>query len=652
MSGNGSDPISPISQPSSSSTIESSNPLFLASSDNLGTVLVSKVFDGTGFASWKRSMTFALSAKNKLGSVNGTIEKPAENSNQFEIWNRVNSMCYEQANGALIYQIQKKLFSITQGSEDFSSYFTKMKKIWDELNMIQDVSLCTCGSTAKIKKYVEEQRLIQLLMGLNESYKSICSQILMMNPLPSIDTRQGSTVQNVIDSSTPGGGYGDLDKTSIENYTISNEQYQQLMQLMSNLSNNFNKSVNSVIINGAMDSSGEFLDLKGKHFSYAFNFVNNNKQQSSWIIDSGATDHICCDQNLFSSIHTFSHSHFISLPNGQSIPVTKSGKVPIHENIILNDVLYAPQFKNNLISVTKVTSRLKVWILFTDEFCAMYSPLSKSSLIIGKRVNDIYSREYKLLKQPLTPQFHSCLSCDHSRCTWVYLLKNKSGAFSIIKAFVTYVKVHFKTEVKTIRTDNAFELGSSQEGALYFQSVGISHQKSCPYKQQQNGVVERKHKHLLEVSRALFFQSGLGKSYWGDCVLTAAYTINRTPLKVINNSSLYEVFFNPKPNYTNLKTFGCLCYIYSCQDPNLVSLLDISQDVFLFLFQTMISLIVMVMFQNRFKHLNKMTILPLLNHNNQKIFMLPMLLIQFNQEELNEFIIPLFVYKTTFVIML
>ncbi|XP_023753961.1 uncharacterized protein LOC111902344 [Lactuca sativa] len=312
--------------------------------------------------------------------------------------------------------------------------------------MIQEVPPCTCGSTAKIKKYVEEQRLIQLLMGLNESYKSIRGQILMMNPLPSIATnlqcthckkyghvkvtcnringfpsyfkftkskRQDSTAHNVIDNSTPGGGSGGLDKASIENSTISNEQYQQLMQLMSNLNNNFNKSVNSMITDGAMDNSGKFLYSKGKHVSYVFNVVNNNnKQQSSWIIDSGTTDHICCDQNLFSSIHTFSHSHFLSLPNGQSIPITQSGKVPIHENITLNDVLYVPQLKNNLISFTKVTSQLKVWILFTDEFCAMHAPLLKSSLIIGKRISDLYIREYKLLKQPSTPQFHSCLSCN------------------------------------------------------------------------------------------------------------------------------------------------------------------------------------------------------------------------------------------------
>ena len=95
---------------------------------------------------------------------------------------------YEQSNGALIFQIQKQLFSLTQGSDDFSTYFTKIKRIWDELKTIHEIPNCSCGSTAAINKFLEEQRLVQLLMGLNDLFKAIKGQILMMSPLPSIST--------------------------------------------------------------------------------------------------------------------------------------------------------------------------------------------------------------------------------------------------------------------------------------------------------------------------------------------------------------------------------------------------------------------------------------------------------------------------------
>lgn len=60
---------------SSSGNIDSSNPLYLHQSDHPAMILVSKAFDGTGFGAWKRSMTIALSAKNKLSFVDGKLQK-------------------------------------------------------------------------------------------------------------------------------------------------------------------------------------------------------------------------------------------------------------------------------------------------------------------------------------------------------------------------------------------------------------------------------------------------------------------------------------------------------------------------------------------------------------------------------------------------
>lgn len=77
---------------------------------------------------------------------------------------------------------------------------------------------------------------------------------------------------------------------------------------------------------------------------------------------------------------------------------------------------------------------------------------------------------------------------------------------------------------------------------------------------------------MLEVSRALFFQSGLGKSYWGECVLTATHIINRIHSKVLDNKSPYEVLFKRKPCLKILKSFGCLCF---------ASTLSVSRDKFM-----------------------------------------------------------------------
>lgn len=74
-------------------------------------------------------------------------------------------------------------------------------------------------------------------------------------------------------------------------------------------------------------------------------------------------------------------------------------------------------------------------------------------------------------------------------------------------------------------------------------------------------MLERKHKHVLETAKALFFQSKFSKSYWNECILTTIYLINRFPSSVLHNKSPYEILFNHKSSYTNLKVFGCLCFI-------------------------------------------------------------------------------------------
>lgn len=75
-----------------------------------------------------------------------------------------------------------------------------------------------------------------------------------------------------------------------------------------------------------------------------------------------------------------------------------------------------------------------------------------------------------------------------------------------------------------------------------------------------NARVKQKHRHLLEVARALMLQSGLHLSFWGESVLTAAFIINRLPSFVLNNRCPYELLYDKPVDYTKLKSFGCLAF--------------------------------------------------------------------------------------------
>ncbi|CAN1284730.1 Retrovirus-related Pol polyprotein from transposon RE1 [Linum perenne] len=123
---------------------------------------------------------------------------------------------------------------------------------------------------------------------------------------------------------------------------------------------------------------------------------------------------------------------------------------------------------------------------------------------------------------------------DFSRATWVFLMKSKSEVGTLLPSFCTMVQNQFSAQIRRIRADNGLEFQSASIRAYYVKH-GIILERSCTDTPQQNGVVERKHRHLLDMARALRFQANLPIQFWGECVLTAAYLINRLPLKAIEN---------------------------------------------------------------------------------------------------------------------
>lgn len=112
-----------------------------------------------------------------------------------------------------------------------------------------------------------------------------------------------------------------------------------------------------------------------------------------------------------------------------------------------------------------------------------------------------------------------------------------------------------------MRSDNGTEFVNNKMSNL-FSSLGIIHQTTCVYTPQQNGISERKQRHLLNVARGLLFQSGIPLSMWPECILTAACLINRLPFSVLSEKSPFELVYGQKPKLSHLRCFGCLCFSY------------------------------------------------------------------------------------------
>lgn len=202
------------------------DPLVMQNSVHPGMALVTVLLADSNFLVWSRSIICALAAKNKLGLINGSVNEPTDESDRCK-WECVDEMVtswiinsmskeivetfvyctfarklwteleeqYGEGNGPQIYHIQRQISFIEQGSQSVVMYFNRLKRLWEELNVLQPAPQCTCGVMDKCECNVSgvfsgilsQTKLIQFLMGLNNSYDAIRSQILVLDPLPSVN---------------------------------------------------------------------------------------------------------------------------------------------------------------------------------------------------------------------------------------------------------------------------------------------------------------------------------------------------------------------------------------------------------------------------------------------------------------------------------
>lgn len=148
---------------------------------------------------------------------------------------------------------------------------------------------------------------------------------------------------------------------------------------------------------------------------------------------------------------------------------------------------------------------------------------------------------------------------DYSRVTWTYLLDSKEKIYEVFHTYIKMVQTQFGRTLKMVRSDHGSEFMNYRFKRM-LDSFGILVQNSCVYTPQQNGIVERKHRTLLDSARALMFQAELPDKFWPYSLMTATWMINRLPSRILDWKTPYEVLFGTPPDMSILRPFGCLAY--------------------------------------------------------------------------------------------
>ncbi|GJR49712.1 retrovirus-related pol polyprotein from transposon TNT 1-94 [Tanacetum coccineum] len=154
---------------------------------------------------------------------------------------------------------------------------------------------------------------------------------------------------------------------------------------------------------------------------------------------------------------------------------------------------------------------------------------------------------------------------DFSRYTWVYFHRLKDETPEIIKKFIAQAQLNYKAKVCKIRTDNGTEFKNTSLKAHY-EKLGIMQQFLIARTPQQNGVVERHNRTLVEAARIMLIFSRLPKFLWAEAVATTCFTQNWSIIHTRYNKTPYELLRGQKLNIAYFHVFGSLCYPINDRD--------------------------------------------------------------------------------------
>lgn len=140
---------------------------------------------------------------------------------------------------------------------------------------------------------------------------------------------------------------------------------------------------------------------------------------------------------------------------------------------------------------------------------------------------------------------------------WFFPMKLESDVSTIFVQLIAMLENQFSTRVKNLYTDNGVEFIKLRP---FLASRGISQYTTAPHTPQQNGTVECRHRHIVEIGMSLWHHASVPSTYWTYALDTAVYLINHLLTLLLARKSPFEAIFNSVPDYHKLRVFGCQCY--------------------------------------------------------------------------------------------
>ncbi|KAE8724129.1 hypothetical protein F3Y22_tig00010869pilonHSYRG00008 [Hibiscus syriacus] len=337
--------------------------------------------------------------------------------------------------------------------------------------------------------------------------------------------------------------------------------------------------------------------------------------KNDWIVDSGCSNYMTGDKQKLQNLSEYNGGRVVVTTDNSRLPITHIGHyvlfgpqdVKVYRDVKITETptmegrrlesIYVMSAESAYVDRTRKNETSDLWHMRLGH--VSYSKLSvmvKKSMLKGLPQLDVrtdtvcagcqYGKAHQLpydeskfkAKEPLElvhsdvfgPVKQQSISGmwymvtfidDFSRYVWVFFMKEKSDTFSKFKEFRDSAEGEVGKKICCLRTDNGGEYRSN-EFSQYLRECRIRHQYTCANTPQQNGVAERKNRHLAEICRSMLHAKNVSGRFWAEAMRTAAFVINRLPQPRLGFVSPFEKLWNIKPTVSYFRVFGCVCYVF------------------------------------------------------------------------------------------
>ena len=338
-----------------------------------------------------------------------------------EIWDAVKETYSNVDNTYVVFEIKSILHDLRQGESSVTEYFNILNKHWQQLDIYEEVTWCCTEDQKKYKELVEKDRIYKFLLGLNKNLDEVRGRILGTKPLlkireafsevrreesrrkimlrtpnsvpysessamaargnqprpPQKKTRpwcdhckrpghtketcwiiHGKPSETKLFKGKEGRGNTTFNNQEVEVYSNSSLFSKEQMEALQKL---FQQTMLTA------EKGGTVVVAQRGNYLHALN--TSKEKTKSWIVDSGASDHMTGDFTLFNSYSPCPYNYNVRIADGTHSKVMGKGSIIISPNITLDSVLYVPKLDCNLLSISKITRDLKCVTKFFPNLC-------------------------------------------------------------------------------------------------------------------------------------------------------------------------------------------------------------------------------------------------------------------------------------------